>query len=104
MPHSFSSEKVKQNTVQKEFVPPRKYQVILHNDDKTTTDFVVDVLMRFFGHDEASATKIMLTVHNKGKGVCGVYSAEIAETKVHQVITYAKKHKFPLKCTMEKAR
>lgn len=82
--------------------PPAKYCVILHNDDYTTMDFVIDVLMRFFGHDEKSATQIMLAVHKEGKGICGIYSAEVAETKVFQVTHYAQQNRFPLKCTMEK--
>lgn len=86
----------------KSMIPPSKYSVILHNDDYTTMDFVIDVLMSFFGHDEKAASQIMYAVHNEGKGVCGVYSAEIAETKVCQVTQYAQEHQFPLKCTMEK--
>lgn len=86
----------------KSTIPPSKYMVILHNDDYTTMDFVVDVLMRFFGHNENSATQIMFAVHQEGKGICGIYGAEIAETKVFQVNHYAKTHQFPLRCTMEK--
>ncbi|RKS87799.1 ATP-dependent Clp protease adaptor protein ClpS [Orbus hercynius] len=86
----------------KHITPPAQYRVILHNDDYTTMDFVIDVLMRFFGHDENQATQIMFAVHQQGKGVCGIYCAEIAETKVFQVTQYAKEHQFPLKCTMEK--
>lgn len=86
----------------KVMVPPAKYQVVLHNDDYTTMDFVIEVLMRFFGHDSNKATQIMFAVHKEGKGVCGIYSAEIAETKVFQVTHYAQENQFPLKCTMEK--
>lgn len=86
----------------KDIAPPAKYSVILHNDDYTTMDFVIEVLMRFFKHDENSATQIMFAVHQEGKGVCGVYSAEVAETKVFQVKHYAQEHQFPLRCTMEK--
>lgn len=86
----------------KNIAPPAQYIVVLHNDDYTTMDFVIDVLMRFFGHDEHKATQIMLAVHKEGKGICGVYSAEIAETKVFQVRQYAQEHQFPLRCTMEK--
>lgn len=86
----------------KSFIPPAKYRVILHNDDYTTMDFVIDVLMRFFNHDEHNAAQIMLAVHKQGKGICGIYLAEIAETKVFQVTHYANEHQFPLQCTMEK--
>ncbi|WP_392562682.1 ATP-dependent Clp protease adapter ClpS [Orbus sturtevantii] len=86
----------------KNIAPPAKYKVILHNDDYTTMDFVIEVLMHFFNHDEHSATEIMLAVHKQGKGICGIYSAEIAETKVFQVTHYATEHQFPLLCTMEK--
>lgn len=85
----------------KQLSPPKQYVVILHNDDYTTMDFVIEILMRFFGHDEARATQVMLQIHQEGKGICGIYSAEIAETKVFQVTHYAKEHQFPLLCTME---
>ncbi len=69
---------------------PRKYKVLLHNDDYTTMDFVVEVLVRIFRKTEAQATAIMLSVHNQGYGVCGVYTAEVAETKVDLVHRLAK--------------
>lgn len=80
---------------------PRKYRVLLHNDDYTTMDFVVEVLVRVFHKNEAQATAIMLAVHNQGYGVCGVYTAEVAETKVDLVHRLAKSAGFPLKCSME---
>jgi len=80
---------------------PRKYKVLLHNDDYTTMDFVVEVLMRVFRKNEAQATAIMLSVHNQGYGVCGTYTAEVAETKVDLVHRLAKSAGFPLKCSME---
>lgn len=80
---------------------PRKYKVLLHNDDFTTMEFVVRVLTRFFGKDETEANQIMFTVHRSGLAVCAVYSREIAETKVVQVTDFARAHGFPLKCTME---
>jgi ATP-dependent Clp protease adaptor protein ClpS len=80
---------------------PPLYQVVLLNDDYTPMEFVVDVLERIFGLDRSSATRVMLEVHTKGKGVCGVYTFEIAETKVAQVTTYAQQHQHPLLCTME---
>lgn len=81
---------------------PSMYRVLLVNDDFTPMDFVTHVLQKFFQKNTDEATQIMLEVHLKGAGVCGVYTHEIAETKVHIVSTYAKQHRFPLKCTMEK--
>ena len=83
--------------------PPRQYKVILNNDDFTPMEFVVQVLMTFFAMDHAKATRIMMNVHTKGKGICGVYSHEIAETKVDQVNEYSKINQHPLLCTMEEA-
>ena len=82
---------------------PPMYKVILLNDDFTPMDFVVDVLKIFFnmGHDRA--TQIMLHVHTRGMGVCGVFTRDIAETKVNQVNEYSRKNQHPLLCTMEKA-
>jgi ATP-dependent Clp protease adaptor protein ClpS len=80
---------------------PPLYQVVLLNDDYTPMEFVVDVLERIFSLDRTRATRIMLQVHTQGKGVCGVFTFEIAETKVAQVMTYARQHQHPLLCTME---
>lgn len=82
---------------------PPLYQVILLNDDFTPMEFVVDVLERIFGMNRTTATRVMLEVHTKGKGVCGVFTYEIAETKVAQVMAYARQHQHPLLCTMEEA-
>ena len=82
---------------------PPLFQVVLLNDDYTPMEFVVDVLQRIFGMDRVKATRVMLEVHTKGKGVCGVYTFEIAETKVAQVTAYARQHQHPLLCTMEEA-
>jgi ATP-dependent Clp protease adaptor protein ClpS len=82
---------------------PPLFQVILLNDDYTPMEFVVDVLERFFSMSRTSATRVMLEVHTKGKGVCGVFTYEIAETKVAQVTTYARDHQHPLMCTLEQA-
>ncbi|MGJ8680717.1 ATP-dependent Clp protease adapter ClpS [Paraglaciecola sp.] len=90
-------------TVKQKIAPPPMYKVLLNNDDYTPMDFVVDVLMRFFNLDGEAAQQIMLTVHYEGKAVCGIYTAEIAETKVMQVSSYAKQHQHPLMCTMEQA-
>ena len=79
------------------------YSVLLLNDDYTPMEFVVDVLERFFRLDRNAATRVMLEVHTRGKGVCGTYTFEIAETKVAQVSNYAREHQHPLLCTMEPA-
>mgnify|MGYP006297874455 CR=1 FL=1 len=81
---------------------PSLYKVILLNDDFTPMEFVVEVLQRFFGKDRETATRIMLQVHHQGRGVCGVYPFDIAETKVNQVMDYARSNEHPLQCTMEK--
>lgn len=80
---------------------PRKFKVLLHNDDYTTMEFVVHILRDVFRKTEAEATEIMLRVHNDGIGVCGVYTVEVAETKVAVVRQRAAREGFPLKCTME---
>lgn len=80
---------------------PPLYRVILLNDDYTPMEFVVRVLEKVFGLDRNTATRIMLEVHTKGKGICGVYTYEIAETKVAQVTGLAQQHQHPLLCTME---
>ncbi|GIX21401.1 MAG: ATP-dependent Clp protease adapter protein ClpS [Gammaproteobacteria bacterium] len=83
--------------------PPPLYKVVLLNDDYTPMDFVVEVLQVFFGMDRHKATQIMLQVHTRGRGVCGVYTRDIAETKVAQVNNYAREHQHPLLCIMEEA-
>jgi len=80
---------------------PPLYKVILYNDDYTTMDFVVQVLETVFNKSPSEAVQIMLTVHKKGIGVCGIYTAEVAETKVATVHSMARQHGFPLKCSME---
>jgi ATP-dependent Clp protease adaptor protein ClpS len=82
---------------------PPLFKVILLNDDYTPMEFVVHVLEAFFGKDRQHATRIMLEVHTRGKGVCGVYSHEIAETKVAQVNAYSRENQHPLLCTLEQA-
>jgi ATP-dependent Clp protease adaptor protein ClpS len=79
----------------------RRYKVVFHNDDYTTMEFVVLVLMKFFHKSETEATHIMLSVHHKGHGVAGVYTKDVAETKVAQVQDYAKEHGMPLRLTVE---
>lgn len=83
---------------------PPMYQVVLMNDDFTPMEFVVHVLERFFAMDRAKATRIMLQVHTQGKGLCGIYVREIAETKVAQVNEYARSNQHPLLCVMERAQ
>lgn len=81
---------------------PAMYKVLLLNDDFTPMDFVVHILEKFFSKTRAEATDIMLHVHRRGVGICGIYTYEIAETKVTQVMDYARAHEQPLQCTMEK--
>lgn len=80
---------------------PPLYRVVLINDDFTPMEFVVDILETVFGMERTRATQVMLEVHTKGKGICGVFNFEIAETKVAQVMGIAKQHQHPLLCTME---
>lgn len=82
---------------------PPLYQVVLLNDDYTPMDFVVEVLMRFFAMNAEKATQIMLHVHTRGRGVCGVFTREVAESKVAQVNEFSRLNQHPLLCTMEKA-
>ena len=82
---------------------PPLFRVVLINDDYTPMEFVVDILESIFGMERTRATQVMLEVHTKGKGVCGVYDYGIAETKVAQVMSIAKQHQHPLLCTMEES-
>ena len=82
---------------------PPLFQVVLLNDDYTPMEFVVEILELFFSMDRPKATRVMLEVHTKGKGVCGVFAYEIAETKVAQVSSFANQHQHPLLCTLEEA-
>lgn len=81
---------------------PSMYKVLLLNDDYTPMEFVIAILERFFNKKAEDATRIMLHVHQNGVGVCGVFTYEVAETKVTQVMDYARQHQHPLQCTMEK--
>jgi ATP-dependent Clp protease adaptor protein ClpS len=82
---------------------PPLYKVILLNDDFTPMDFVVEILTHFFNMSEEKATQVMLQVHTQGVGVCGTYTKDVAETKVHIVNEYSREHHHPLMCTMEEA-
>jgi len=82
---------------------PSLYKVVLMNDDYTPMEFVVKILESFFGMGRSKATQIMLHVHTRGKGICGIFTLQIAETKVVQVNEYSRRHGHPLLCTMEEA-
>lgn len=81
--------------------PPPLFKVLLLNDDFTPMDFVVEVLLRFFSMNREQATRVMLKVHNEGRGLCGIYPRDVASTKVEQVKAYAQQHQHPLACVME---
>ncbi len=81
---------------------PSMYKVLMLNDDYTPMEFVVHILERFFGKTRDEATRIMLHVHRRGVGICGVYTYEVAESKVTQVMDFARQHQHPLQCTLEK--
>ena len=82
---------------------PKLYKVLMHNDDYTTMEFVVYVLQGVFHHSESEATQIMLHIHKRGIGVAGVYTREVAESRIAQVEGLAREHEFPLRCSMEEA-
>jgi ATP-dependent Clp protease adaptor protein ClpS len=94
--------KLKKNKTQVKIKKPDFYEVILLNDDFTTMEFVVKVLQLFFNMTKPKANKVMLKIHNDGSAVCGVYPYEVAETKVMEVINFAKQNQYPLKCIMKK--
>ncbi len=83
--------------------PPQMYKVVLNNDDYTPMEFVVHILELFFGMNRDKAPQIMLHIHTRGQGVCGIFTRDIAETKVTQVNEYSREHQHPLMCTMEEA-
>ncbi|HEA70255.1 hypothetical protein LCGC14_1800580 [marine sediment metagenome] len=87
---------------EREVKEPPLYKVLLHNDDYTTMEFVVEILLHVFNKSVEDSTAIMLNVHQKGIGLCGVYTHEVSETKMDMVHTLAQEHGFPLKCTMER--
>jgi len=101
----FLEEVIGQDLAAEEVEPalkkPRKYKVILLNDDYTPMEFVIEVLISFFRLNEDAATRVMLQVHTQGRGVCGVYTRDIAETRVAQVNDYSRSSQHPLLCSME---
>lgn len=88
---------------EKKVEKPKMYKVLLYNDDYTTMEFVVDILISIFNKPRSEATRIMLDVHKKGKGVCGIYTYDIAVTKVNQVHKFARLYEYPLKSDIEEA-
>ncbi|QTA81567.1 ATP-dependent Clp protease adapter protein [Desulfonema limicola] len=100
-PFSPDTHEIVESDVLEDIKEPSMYKVFLHNDDYTTMEFVVEILIFVFNKSAENATQIMLNVHRQGIGLCGVYTYEVAETKVNTVTSLAKEHGFPLKCTME---
>ncbi len=100
-PEPFHNDDLAVETAKPRLKRPPLYRVLLLNDDYTTMEFVIDVLTSVFHHSEEKAAQIMMHVHQKGSGICGVFTREIAETKVEQVMQYAQQNKHPLQCTME---
>ena len=95
-------EEVTDSEVKDDVREPPMYKVLLHNDDYTTMEFVVEILMLVFNKTPEEAVRIMLNIHHKGIGICGVYTFEVSETKVNTVHSLARENGFPLKCSMEK--
>ncbi len=100
--HDYDREEGVVTKQQEKVEKPPLYKVLLHNDDYTTMDFVVAVLVTIFNHSLPDALKIMLAVHHEGVGVAGVYPYDVAETKVAKVSDLAREHEYPLLCTLEK--
>ncbi|MFP4348684.1 MAG: ATP-dependent Clp protease adapter ClpS [Thermodesulfobacteriota bacterium] len=95
------TEEITESKTREDIREPSLFKVLLHNDDYTTMDFVVEILIYVFHKSAEDATQVMLNVHRKGVGLCGVYTYEVAETKVDTVHRLARENSFPLKCTME---
>jgi len=93
-----------ETVTKKKLERPPLYDVLLHNDDYTTQEFVVYVLMKYFQHDGVTARKIMLHVHTRGIGVAGAYPFEVAETKAHQVVQFARENEMPLQASLRKSQ
>lgn len=101
LPERIENEDLALETAKPKLKKPPLYRVLLINDDYTTMEFVIEVLRGVFHHSEEKAAQIMMHVHQKGVGVCGIYTREIAETKVEQVLQYAQQQEHPLQCKME---
>lgn len=100
-PEPVNSDDLAVETARPRLKRPPLYRVLLLNDDYTTMEFVIQVLQTIFHHPEEKAAQIMLHVHQRGAGICGIYTREIAESKVEQVLQYAQQNQHPLQCTME---
>ncbi len=100
--HGPEIEEEASSDIRDETVEPPMFKVLLHNDDYTTMEFVVEILISVFKKPPEEAVRIMLNVHRNGIGVCGIYTYEVSETKVKTVHAIARENGFPLKCTMEK--
>jgi ATP-dependent Clp protease adaptor protein ClpS len=96
-----SPEGVLELKPEKKLTEPKMYKIIMHNDHYTTMDFVIEVIMKVFHKSAAEATKIMLDIHKKGLGICGVFTYDIAMSKISEVHSLAKRKQFPLKCSYE---
>ncbi len=101
LPQPVQNDELAVETAKPRLKRPPLYRVLLINDDYTTMEFVIQVLQNIFHMSEEKAAQIMLHVHQKGAGVCGIFTREIAESKVEQVLQYAQQNKHPLQCTME---
>lgn len=102
MTHAHDSDSaVELEHAKPELAEPRLYEVLLHNDDYTTMEFVIEVLERFFRKRSEEAYRLMMLVHQRGQAVCAICPREIAETRVQQVIDYAREHDYPLLCSMQ---
>ena len=88
--------------IKKKLQEPSKFQVLLLNDDYTTMEFVIKILVKFFHKSEADASKLMMQIHKKGEATCGVYPYDIAQTKVEQVISFSRENEHPLMCVLRK--
>jgi ATP-dependent Clp protease adaptor protein ClpS len=103
IPRPDDADVVTETRTERKLKKPKLYKVLLHNDDYTTMEFVVFILQSIFHRSETDAVQIMLHVHKNGIGVAGVYTYEIAETRVAQVEALARQHEFPLRCSLEEA-